>query len=467
MTPLDDPNASAPELQPSRPYFDLPGYELLEKLREDSLGILWKARQIDTDRVVIVRTLLDGGWGKISPNNRFRQQMQDTAALKGGGIIQVLDAGEIEETLYFVTEYLEGYTIGEYLAGNGPLAETAALQIALGVATAIEYAWQRLGIIHGDIVPDNILVERDHGTVRLAGFGLVSTLNKIHAKSDEALFFGTPSYASPEQAGGERELDCASDVYSLGATLYHMVTGHRPFEESLGTTQTLEKQQFEFLKDPLDLRADLSPATASLIEKMMIRDRYLRPSEWSQVIADLRHAIDGYRPAGELPQEGASTILRNAQRSRNPGLPPPFGAEGGDSSKQTSVELPPLGLKREAAPARPESAASSEAKLPEPPPVGKLYIPVESENGEAPVAPKRKRSAVKKPLPRRGAAPEEVNFAENLGMFLKTVTLGFIAAALYVLATNPPPPPKADSAATPPPETVILTPAAQPGDSSQ
>ena len=299
------------------PGFELPGYEILEKLGEGGMAVVWKARQISLDRMVAIKILMPEWRLDADAMDRFRKEAMSAARLKHSGIIQVFDAGETADAVYFVMEFIDGYTIGHRIHKRGALDEETALDITLGVAAALSYAWESGKTIHCDIKPDNIMIDRD-GTVKVADLGLARALGPSGSTGQDDYIVGTPNYISPEQARGEANLDCATDVYALGATLYHMVTGRLPFGDTPGTAP-LERQQTDFLLDPLDLNPNLTPALGALIERMMIKDRTLRPAVWNNIIADLQEVREGYLPHGDLPPAGASTVLRGAWRSANPG----------------------------------------------------------------------------------------------------------------------------------------------------
>ena len=332
----------------SKPPFDLPGYEILDKLGEGGMAVVWKARQVSLDRIVAIKTLMPEWRQDADAMARFRKEAMAAARLKHSGIIQVFDAGESADAVYFVMEFIDGYTIGHRIHKRGTLDEETALDITLGVAAALTYAWETAKMIHCDIKPDNIMIDHD-GTVKVADLGLARALGPTATTGVDEFIVGTPNYISPEQARGEAQLDCGTDVYALGATLYHMVTGRLPFGDTPGTAP-LQRQQTDFLLDPLDLNPNLTPALGALIERMMIKERQLRPSVWGRVIADLQEVREGYLPGGDFPPAGASTVLRGAWRTANPGQHRPIaGASKGSvvslsATKQeavASVSAPP------------------------------------------------------------------------------------------------------------------------------
>ena len=297
--------------------FEVPGYEILEKLGEGAMATIWKARQLSLDRIVAIKILRPEWHRDVDAMASFRKEAMGAARLKHSGIIQMFDAGESANAVYFIMEYVEGYTIGESIHQNGPMDEATALTVALSVAMALNYAWKTGQMIHCDIKPDNIMIDHD-GTVKVADLGLARALGPTANGGEAGYIVGTPNYISPEQARGEANLDCGTDIYALGATLYHMVTGRLPFGDTPGTAP-LARQQTDFLLDPLDLNPNLTPALGALIERLMIKDRQLRPSSWEKIIADLQEVRDGYLPLGDLPPPGASTVLCSSWRAENPG----------------------------------------------------------------------------------------------------------------------------------------------------
>ena len=298
--------------------FELPGYEILEKIGEGGTASVWKARQLSLDRLVAIKTLFAQHLPDQEAMARFRQEAQAAASLKHPGIVQVYDAGEASGRPYLVMEYVGGCTVGELLQRAGRLTERNALLITEGVAQALAYAWDKDCIIHLDVKPDNILVESD-GSVKVADLGLARFIGLHRRRQEDDTILGTPNYVSPEQSEGLPDLDCRTDIYSLGATLYHLVTGRLPFAGRPGSA-AMDAHVMEFLPDPLDLNPELSPATAWLIEKLMVKNRAYRPAYWSVVLSDLAQVREGRPPHDPLPEAGQSTVLRSP--ARKPPVPP-------------------------------------------------------------------------------------------------------------------------------------------------
>ncbi|MBU0676743.1 MAG: serine/threonine protein kinase [Verrucomicrobia bacterium] len=293
---------------------DIPGYEIIEKVGEGGMGSVWKARQLSLDRIVAIKILFLQSPRNEKTIERFHLEVKAAGRLKNSGIVQVYDAGEREGYAYCVMEYVEDSTVGEWIEKKGPFSTTHALTIAQGVATALAYAWEHASLIHCDIKPDNIMIDRD-GTIKVADLGLAKIIGRASGDPDKDMITGTPNYISPEQAGGNPDLDCRTDMYALGSTLYHMLTGKMPFAEC-NEMEALDRQVNGRLDDPVDIRAEVSHPAVWLIEKLMAKDRNLRHRNWDEVLADIEAVLAGGMPRGEALADGASTLRRSASRKR-------------------------------------------------------------------------------------------------------------------------------------------------------
>ncbi len=296
-----------------RETFQLAGYEMLGIIGAGGMSTVWKARQLSLDRIVAIKTLAPEYLPDADAWQRFRLEAKAAARLNHPGIVQVFDAGESGGQPYIVMEFVDGRSLGDILIERGRLPEEQALSIVDAVAQALGYAWDKDCIIHCDVKPDNILISNE-GVVKVVDLGLVRFIG-LHRRrvGDGDLIVGTPNYTAPEQADGAPDLDCRVDIYSLGATLYHMVTGKLPFAGSPGSS-AMDRHQHEFLPDPIEVAPTLQPATAWLIEKMMVKDRAFRPPYWSTVLLDVAEVRRGRLPRDPLPEPGQSTVARSARR---------------------------------------------------------------------------------------------------------------------------------------------------------
>ena len=280
------------------------GFELLEKVGQGGMGVVWKARQLSLDRIVAIKFLTPSLSQDPANIQAIMSEARMAAKLKHPGIVQVYDAGVEDGCCYFVMEYIDGYSVGQWLKRKRLISPKEALLVAEHVAVALDYAYQTAGLIHCDIKPENVMVDQD-GAIKVADLGLSRTVETKASSSDEIA--GTPGFMSPEQANGATDLDCRTDIYSLGATLYNMVTGSRLFQEFTGD-EAIEQHVSGSVGDPRDIIPGLPSSVCRLLERMLVRDRALRPGKWVTVLSDMRRVQKGLPPASKAPPPGASTL---------------------------------------------------------------------------------------------------------------------------------------------------------------
>ena len=290
------------------------GFDILEKLGEGGMASVWKARQVSLDRTVAIKVLSDRLALAPEDIRRFQEEAQAAAKLKHPGIVQVHDASAEDGLYYFIMEYVAGYTVGDWVRRKGVLSEQDALLVAECVADALSYAWDRAGIIHCDIKPDNLIIDED-GTVKVADLGLARTIRAMGTDAKApAEIMGTPAYISPEQAQGDPHLDFRADIYSLGAMLYHLVTGKMMFE-GCSEDEILDKQISDTVPDPLEVNPSLSKAVCWLIERMTAKKPAQREDSWDAVRQDILRVRRGLLPTGKVLPDGASTVRRSDRRN--------------------------------------------------------------------------------------------------------------------------------------------------------
>jgi len=282
----------------------LAGYELLGKLGRGGMGTVYKARQVTMDRIVAVKVLRPS----LSRNEvyieRFFREARAAAKLNHSNIIHAIDAGFAEGYHYLVMEFVDGPTLARRLK-DGPLSEAETLKITYQVAQALAHA-QDHGIVHRDVKPENIMLT-SAGVVKLADLGLAKSFEADSSITVDGKALGTPYYMSPEQARGESGLDTRSDIYSLGATLFHLVTGSVPFD---GETPAIvvSKRLTEQTPSPRDIRPDISIATNRLIRRMMATDPANRYQTADELLSDIEAAMRGETLRPLQATTGASAI---------------------------------------------------------------------------------------------------------------------------------------------------------------
>ncbi|HEY4263497.1 MAG TPA: serine/threonine-protein kinase [Schlesneria sp.] len=237
---LDDPEETPPQngtdvsLFEARDYGD---YELLEELGRGGMGVVYKARQKKLDRIVALKMILRGDLASPADLARFRAEAEAAAQLHHSHIVPVYEVGEIDGRPFFSMKLIEGTTLARKLL-DGPQPSRAAAEMLAPICRAIADAHRR-GVLHRDLKPSNILIDEE-GHPFVTDFGLAkrvksdasdSHLIGLHSITQSGAILGTPSYMAPEQAAGNRgHVSTASDIYSLGAILYAMLTGRPPFQ---------------------------------------------------------------------------------------------------------------------------------------------------------------------------------------------------------------------------------------------
>jgi serine/threonine protein kinase len=277
-----------------RPSQQIPGYQLQKKVGAGAMAVVYKARQLSLDRTVALKVLPK----RLSRNaefvERFYREGKAAAALNHNNIVQAIDVGEFGGFHYFVMEFVEGCTVYDELAGGKIYSELEAIQIIRQVAEALQHAHER-GIIHRDVKPKNIMLTPDR-VAKLADMGLARAASDVEAAMQEAgRAYGTPYYISPEQIRGEVNIDHRADIYSLGATFYHMVTGRVPFEAPTPSA-VMHKHLKEPLTPPDHINTRLTAGAAAAIEMMMAKKREERYPSCKEVLIDLNLLAGGQPP---------------------------------------------------------------------------------------------------------------------------------------------------------------------------
>ncbi|UCD29582.1 MAG: serine/threonine protein kinase [Planctomycetota bacterium] len=272
----------------------IPGFQILGKLGQGAMATVFKARQLSLDRIVAIKVLPK----KLGENpefvQRFYKEGRAAARLNHNNIVQAIDVGEAGGYHYFVMEYIDGKTVYDDLAANKIYTEEEALDIVIQVARALEHASER-GFVHRDVKPKNVMLTKG-GVAKLADMGLARETADLKAAVAEAgRAYGTPYYISPEQIRGEVNIDFRADVYSLGATFYHMVSGKLPFE---GTTPAavMHKHLKEPLIPPDHVVPTLSAGVGEVIEGMMAKKREDRYTSYGDLLTDLEAVARGEPP---------------------------------------------------------------------------------------------------------------------------------------------------------------------------
>ncbi|MBI4615653.1 MAG: serine/threonine protein kinase [Planctomycetes bacterium] len=259
-------------------------YQVLERLGKGSMGVLYKGRDSETGQLVAIKVLAEELLSNARAVERFKREIRSSIQLEHPNLVQALAAGQYEGKYFYVMEYVEGTTVKRELRAKGPFETRKATSIVVQIARALDYAGQ-FGLVHRDIKPENILLATS-GTAKLADMGLAKSAASQNKLTLMGSVLGTPHYMSPEQARGEEDVDLRSDIYSLGATLYHMLAGRPPFDgtDAVAVISRLLQSEPEPLRD---VNPRISDRVSMVVAKMMAKNRDARYGEARQLLADL------------------------------------------------------------------------------------------------------------------------------------------------------------------------------------
>ena len=260
-------------------------YEVVRPLGQGGMGAVYLARERALDRFVAIKVLRPDIADVESSRERFRREARVAAQLSHPNILPLHTFGEVNGIWYFVMGYVRGVPLAERLRIEGRLPGEEAQRIMIELAGALEHAHAH-GVIHRDIKPANILLDEQSGRAMLADFGIA----KVHGAGDSltgtGVIIGTPHYMSPEQSLGAPTVDERSDIYSLGAVAYTMLTGREPFADSKPNEMVFRRLS----EDPLPVRT-VVPSVDSDLSDIVMRCLARDPSQRWKSARDLREVL--------------------------------------------------------------------------------------------------------------------------------------------------------------------------------
>jgi serine/threonine protein kinase len=275
-------------------------YEVLETVGAGGMGVIYRARQTGTDRIVALKILPRHLAADETYLARFRREARAAARLNHPNIVGVFGSGQANTSTtrsrvvhYIAMEYVDGESLERLLRGREPLAEPQIVEIALCIARALYHA-HGAGVLHRDVKPGNILVTR-RGEVKLTDFGMARFgATRLSFQTTAGRVFGTPAFLSPEQAVGLPEVDHRADIYALGCVIYNMAAGRPPFEGDNPFVVIDQHRRAE----PVPVRSlnpDISEALAALIARAMAKQPDHRYQDAQQMIWDLELIRQAHR----------------------------------------------------------------------------------------------------------------------------------------------------------------------------
>lgn len=299
QTQMIEPNAATFRmLGPDSVPFSLPGYEILHEVGNGAMGKVYKATQKSLNRLVAIKVVPPSFSNNQMLIKRLEKEAKAMAQLKHPNIVSAIDFGFQKQYYYIVMEYVEGgKSLRHIIDEKGKLNERETAELGLAMASALKYLSENR-LVHRDIKPSNILIDKD-GTPKLADLGLIKDMQVDSGLTTPGTVVGTPAYMSPEQIQADKNIDIRSDIYSLGATLLHALTGKARFDDanSLGVIYC------KIIYEPqtgLKQMASISEAMGHILCKMLQPDREKRYQTAEELSEELRQFLAGkLRP---LPQ---------------------------------------------------------------------------------------------------------------------------------------------------------------------
>jgi len=293
---------------------DIPGYDIHKLIGRGGMGLVYKAMQVSTRRVVALKVLLEGPFAADQSRKRFQREVALAAQLRHANIIPIYDSGEHDGRMYYAMEHVYGLPLNEYIHAN-PLKLRDKLHLFARICDAVGHAHQR-GVIHRDLKPSNILVDGD-GEPHILDFGLAKAggLGDM-TTSITAQIVGTPAYMSPEQAAGDPTgIDTRTDIYSLGVILYEILTRRMPYETNVAIGQVLHHIAHTEPTPPNRIDPKVGGELALITMKALEKRKENRYQSVDAFVADIRHFLAG-EPISARPASTFYLLTKAAGRHK-------------------------------------------------------------------------------------------------------------------------------------------------------
>jgi serine/threonine-protein kinase len=353
----------------------IPGYKLLGKIGQGGMGTVYKAIQESVGRTVAIKIMSPSATKDKTYVTRFFHEAHAAAQLSHKNLITAIDVGAAGGLYYFVMEYVTGRSCRDLLNAKGPLDEAKALDVAAQLAEVLDHIHAH-SLVHRDLKPENILLTAE-GVVKLCDLGLAKSTHTVgQSITQEGMAVGTPYFMSPEQVRGDKDVDIRADLYSLGATIFFLVTGTHPYEGK-SAAETMSMHLNAPVPDPRKATAGLSEDFAHVIQKLLAKDRGERYQKPGDLLDDLRKIEAGHAPHHARQHAARTHVLHKGhatqrfmgRRQKSPRWPYAVAGAAVALAAGVIIALPSGSAPQE--PPRPGTGASVQAPRPaEPAPRG-------------------------------------------------------------------------------------------------
>jgi serine/threonine-protein kinase len=296
---------------------EIPGYEIVEKLGRSSMTDVWKAYQSSLERYVTIKVLREEFAADPQEVERFFAEARQTSSIKHPGVLQIFNADEHDGHYYVVMEFVNGPSVDELIQHKGALPPRWSMGVAAQAARALGYAWKRHQLVHRNLTPRSLFPNgKAHTKIAYLGLSLRVAPGDGSVRLRPGMIVGTPYYMSPEQACCSPDLDFRTDMYSLGASLYHMITGRMPFAK-YEPVEALRKQVDGQLMHPSRHVEGLPTGMAFVMRKLMMKDPQHRYATWEDAARALEKLAAG-KVLVSRGRNGHASTVRELRVSAKP-----------------------------------------------------------------------------------------------------------------------------------------------------
>ncbi len=310
------------------------GYDVEAVVGAGAMGVVYLARN-DEGQQVALKVINKKHCDDEEFIKRFQRETDAVSIMKHENLVGAIDAGQVGEEMYLATEYVNGPSLTDILNNFGPLPEAYVLRCMKHVATGLEYAYNQGGIVHRDIKPPNILIQHGEDSLKsdvspnlkediakVIDFGLAKQTDDTENLTMTGLTVGTPHYMAPEQIRAESDIDCRADIYSIGATMYHLLTGKTPFTGKSPGAIMLSHVN-DPIPDPRSTIPSLKEETVSVVSTCLAKDREIRFANYPALLQAIDRAIEALGTGSKMNVLRKPMVVNSAKLKKKTATPTP------------------------------------------------------------------------------------------------------------------------------------------------